>query len=147
MFCLTESAPFTAQEISITGKSEVCGRFQNFIGPLIQVILADLIGRNVLTPGLVDGHADRIDVINIIEKLQSAKGVTLHLWIVFGGNKDSKTVFIVNYGIVPSLMRIASEVPKPCSTQREKSTRCSIRTTGSEQICLASSKSSIIKLA
>ena len=38
MFCLTESAPFTAQEISITGKSEVCGRFQNFIGPLIQVI-------------------------------------------------------------------------------------------------------------
>ena len=97
MLCLTESAPFTAQEISITGKGEVSGRFQNFIGPLIQVILTDVIGRNVLTPGLIDGHADRIDVINIIEKLQSAKGVAFHLWIVFSGNKYSKTVFVVNH--------------------------------------------------
>lgn len=97
MLCLAESAPFTAQEISITGEGEVSGRFQNFIGPLIQVILADLIGRNVLTSGLVDGHADRIDVINIIEKFQSAKSVAFHLWIVFSGNKDSKTVFVVNH--------------------------------------------------
>ena len=40
---------------------------------LIQVILVDFVGRNVLTSGLVDGHADRIDVI---EELQSAKCFT-----------------------------------------------------------------------
>ena len=97
MFCLTESAPFTTQEISITGKGKVCGRLQNFIGPLIQVILADFAGRNVLTSGLVDGHADRIDVIDVIEELQSAKGVALHLRIVLSGYEDSKTVFVVNY--------------------------------------------------
>lgn len=77
MLCLTESAPFTTQEISITGKGKVCGKLQNFIGPLIQVILADFAGRNVLTSGLVDGHADCIDVIDVIEELQSAKGVNL----------------------------------------------------------------------
>ena len=46
MLCLTESAPYTTQEISITGKGKVYGRLQNFIGPLIQVILADFAGRN-----------------------------------------------------------------------------------------------------
>ena len=46
MLCLTESAPFTTQEISITGKGKVYGRLQNFIGPLIQVILSDFAGRN-----------------------------------------------------------------------------------------------------
>lgn len=51
----------------------------------------------LLTSRLVDGHADRIDVINIIEKFQSAKSVAFHLWIVFNGNKDSKTVFVVNH--------------------------------------------------
>ena len=97
MLCLTESAPFTTQEISITGKGKVCGKLQNFIGPLIQVILADFAGRNVLTSGLVDGHADCIDVIDVIEELQSAKGVTLHLRIVFSGYENSKTVLVVNY--------------------------------------------------
>lgn len=47
--------------------------------------------------GLVDGHADRIDVIDVIEELQSAKGVTLHLRIVFSGYENSKTVLVVNY--------------------------------------------------
>ena len=73
MFCLAESAPFTTQEISITGKGEVSGRFQSFVGPLIQVFLTDFIGRNVLTSGLVDGHADRIDVINIIESSRAPR--------------------------------------------------------------------------
>lgn len=81
----------------ITGKGKVYGRLQNFIGPLIQVILADFAGRNVLTSGLVDGHADRIDVIDVIEEFQSAKGVTLHLRIVFSRYKNSKTVLVVNY--------------------------------------------------
>lgn len=49
--------------------------------------------------GLVDGHADRIDVIDVIEELQSAKGVTLHLRIVFSGYENSKTVLVVT---VPS---------------------------------------------
>ncbi len=43
------------------------------------------------------GHADRIDVIDVIEELQSAKGVALHLRIVLSGYEDSKTVFVVNY--------------------------------------------------
>ena len=72
MLCLTESAPFTTQEISITGKGKICGRLQNFISPQIEVILADFIGRNVLASGLVDGHADRIDVIDVIEELLAA---------------------------------------------------------------------------
>jgi hypothetical protein len=94
MLCFTESAPFTTQEVSITGKGKVCGRLQNIIGPLIQVILADLIGRNVLASRLVDGHANRIDVVDVIEEFQCAKGVTLHLRIVLSGYENSKTVFI-----------------------------------------------------
>ena len=97
MLCLTESAPFTTQETSITGKGKVCGRLQNFISPLIQVILADFAGRNVLTSGLIDGHADRIDVVNIIKEFQCAKGVALHLRIVLSGYENSKTVLVVNY--------------------------------------------------
>ena len=61
MLCLAESAPFPTQEVSITGKGEVCGRLHNFIDSLIQFILADFVGRNVLASGMVDGHADRID--------------------------------------------------------------------------------------
>ena len=89
------ACPFGA--ISITGKGEVSGRFQSFVGPLIQVFLTDFIGRNVLTPGLVDGHADRIDVINIIEKLQSAKGVAGKLGILISRNKTTDSIFVVAY--------------------------------------------------
>lgn len=82
---------------SDTGKGKVCGRLQNFISPLIQVILADLVARNVLASGLVDGHADRIDVLDVIKEFQCAKGIALHLRIVFSGYENSKTVFIVNH--------------------------------------------------
>ena len=97
MLCLAESAPFTTQEVPITGKGKVCGRLQNFIGSLIEIIFADLIGGNILASGLIDGHADRIDVVNIVEEFQCAKGVALHLRIVLSGYEDSKTVFVVNY--------------------------------------------------
>ena len=97
MLCFTESAPFTTQEVSVPGKGKVCGRLQNFIGPLIQVILADLVGGNVLTSRLVDGPTNRIDVVDVIEEFQCAKGVALHLRIVLSGYENSKTVFIVNH--------------------------------------------------
>lgn len=58
---------------------------------------ADFIGGNILASGLIDGHADRIDVVNIIEEFQCAKGVALHLRIVLSGYEDSKTMFVVNY--------------------------------------------------
>lgn len=51
----------------------------------------------ILASGLIDGHADRIDVVNIVEEFQCAKGVALHLRIVLSGYEDSKTVFVVNY--------------------------------------------------
>lgn len=59
MFCLTESASVTTQEISITGKGKVCGRLQNFIGPLIEIIFADFIGGNILATsfGIRTGEA------------------------------------------------------------------------------------------
>ena len=97
MFCLTEFATFTTQDVSIGGKGKICGRIQNFIGPLIQVIFADLVGRNVLASELVDDHADHINVVDVIEKLKCAKDVALHLRIVLSGYEDSKTVLVVNY--------------------------------------------------
>ena len=45
---------------------------------------------------LVDGHADLIDVVDVIKEFKSPEGVALHLRILFSGNKNAEAVFEIN---------------------------------------------------
>lgn len=49
-------------------------------------------GGNILTPWLVDGHTDIINVVDIIKELQGSKRVALHLRIVSRIHEDTKAV-------------------------------------------------------
>ena len=76
---LAEAAPFTTQEIPISGEGQFCGGLQYFVCPAVERVFADLERADVLPSRLVDGHGNLIDVVDAIEKLQSAERVTLHL--------------------------------------------------------------------
>lgn len=54
-----------------------------------------LKGGDVLTPGLVDGHTDIINVVDTIEELQGTERVALHLRIIGRIYEDSKTVLVI----------------------------------------------------
>ena len=82
MLGLTEATPFSAEEVAITGEGQLSGRLQDFIGPSVQGLLFQLEGADVLAARLVDGHADPVDVVDVIEQLQRTEGVALHLGIV-----------------------------------------------------------------
>ena len=56
----------------------------------------DIEGADILPSWLVNGHADLIDVIDVIKEFQRTEGVALHLRIFFSGNKNAEAVFEIN---------------------------------------------------
>ena len=96
MLGLTETTPFSAEEVAITGESQLSGRLQDFIGPSVQGFLFQLKGADVLAARLVDGHADVVDVVDVIEQLQRTEGVALHLGIVLRRDQNTKAVLVID---------------------------------------------------
>ena len=97
MLGLAETTPFATEEVSISGKGKICGRLQHFIRPPVQFFLGKLEGGDVLTSRLINGHADVINVVDVIKKLQGSKRVALHLRIIGRIYEDSKTVLVIAY--------------------------------------------------
>lgn len=94
---LAESAPLTAEEVAVTGKGQFSRGLQNLVRPAVQVILGNLKRADVLASGLIDGHADGVDVVDAVEQLQSTEPVTFHLRIFHCGDKYPKPVFVINH--------------------------------------------------
>lgn len=97
MLGLTETTLFAAEEVPVSCKGKICGRLQHFIRPLVQLILGNLKGGDVLTPWLVDGHADVINVVDVIKELQSTERVAFHLRIVSRIYEYTKTMLVIAY--------------------------------------------------
>ena len=96
MFGLAKAAPFAAEEVSVTGKSQFCSGFQNLIGPAVEVVFGHLKGGYILASRLVDGHGHRIDVVDTVEQFQGAQGVTHHLGVVIRLHQNTKPMLIVD---------------------------------------------------
>ena len=56
---LAEAAPFTTQEIPISGEGQFCGGLQYFVCPAVERVFVDLERADVLPSRLVDGHEQR----------------------------------------------------------------------------------------
>ena len=54
-------------------------------------------GGNILSPWLVDGHVDIINVVDAIKELHGSKRIALHLRIIGRIYEDSKTVLVIAY--------------------------------------------------
>jgi len=93
---LAEPAPRATGEFSIAIPRQLRCGLQNLVGPCKQVLLADLPFTDVLPPWLVDGHADRVDVVDIVEQFESTETVAGHLRIAFRRDLDAQTVFQID---------------------------------------------------
>lgn len=106
-FGLAELAPFAAVVFAVSVEGKLCSRGQNLIGPLVEFVLRNGEGADVGASGLVDGHADGVDVVDAVEQLQRTEGVQLHgqqrltsLYAVMKGKKvinskyDEKAIVI-----------------------------------------------------
>ena len=91
-FGLAELAPFAAVVFTVSVKGKLCSRGQNLIGPLVEFVPWNGEGADVGASGLVDGHADGVDVVDVVEQLQRTEGVQLHLRVVVGFDQNASAV-------------------------------------------------------
>ena len=71
----------------------------DFICPLVQTIFGNSKGENILTSRLVNGHADIINVVDVIKEIQGSKHVALHLRIIGRIYEDSSLCQDTDAGI------------------------------------------------
>ena len=81
---------------TLSVKGKLCSRGQNLIGPLVEFVLWNGEGADVRASGLVDGHADGVDVVDAVEQLQRTEGVQLHLRVVVGFDQNASAVLVVH---------------------------------------------------
>ena len=95
-FCLAELAPFAAVVFAVSVEGKLCGRGQNPIGPLVEFLLRNGESADVGASGLVDGHADGVDVVDAVEQLQRTESVQLHLRVVVSLDQNASAVLVVH---------------------------------------------------
>ena len=88
-------APLSAEEISVTGKCQLRGGLQHFFRPPVQIRFGKYERIDVVPARLVDGHADRRDVIEVVEELQCAEGVAHELRILRRADQYAHPVFVI----------------------------------------------------
>ena len=66
------------------------------IGPLVEFLLRNGESADVGASGLVDRHADDVDVIDTVEQLQRTEGIQLHLRIVVSLDQNASAVLVVH---------------------------------------------------
>ena len=93
---LAELAPFATVVFTVSVEGKLGGRGQNLIGPLVEFFLRNGEGADVGASGLVDGHADGVDVVDAVEQLQRTEGIQLHLWVVVGFDQNASAVLVVH---------------------------------------------------
>ena len=89
---LAESAPLTAEEVAVPGKGQLGRGLQDLVRPSVELLLGEGKGADVLASGLIDRHGNRIDVVDVIEQLQSTEAVALHLRVVLRRDQDAKQI-------------------------------------------------------
>ena len=95
--CLAEPAPFAAAEVALTLVCQPCLFGQFSVCPGEQSVLGHLEDADVGLPGLIDGHADGVNVVDAIEDFQGTQGVEHHLGIVVCADFNPGTVFQIHY--------------------------------------------------
>ena len=97
VLCLAEAAPLAAEEVAVTGEGQLGRRLQDFVRPAVEVVFGEREGADVLPSGLVDRHGHRVDVVDVIEQLQSAKAIAFHLGVILRRDQDAKTVLVIDH--------------------------------------------------
>ena len=60
MLRFTKTAPFSAQEVTVTREGQVGGGLENLVGPLEQVAFGDGINADIIPARLVDDHGSEL---------------------------------------------------------------------------------------
>ena len=75
---------------------QLCLIGQVILRPFEKLVLFHDADADIGFPGLVDGHADGIDVVDAVKDLQSAQGIQHHLRIIHGADLHAFAVLIVH---------------------------------------------------
>ena len=94
--CLAEPAPFAAVKIAAALVCQFRLIDQVVLCPFEKLVLFHDADADIGFPGLVDGHADGINVVDAVKDLQSAQGIQHHLRIIHSTDLHAFTVLIVH---------------------------------------------------
>ena len=75
---------------------QLCLIGQVILRPFEQTVLFHDADTDIGFPGLVDGHADGINVVNAVKDLQRTQGIQHHLRIIHGADLHAFAVLIVH---------------------------------------------------
>lgn len=79
----------------------VFGLIEGYVSVFFDALLDEFVLRNgegadVGASGLVDGHADCVDVVDAVEQLQRTEGVQFHLRVVVSLDQNASAVLVVH---------------------------------------------------
>ena len=93
---LAELAPRTGAVFAFAFEGKLCLGFQRLFRPVPKVGNGNNPGADILPAWLVDGHGNRLNVVETIEDAECAEGVQHHLWIFLAIHQHALAVFEVN---------------------------------------------------
>ena len=79
--------------MTLIGQFRFLGEF--CVCPLKQIGFFHFVHADIGLAGLEDGHADGIDVVDVIEDFQGTQGIQHHLGICHGADLDALAMFVI----------------------------------------------------
>ena len=94
---LAEAAPFAGAEFALAFIGQLCFGAHLRLRPVQQLICLHLIGGQIVQPGLYDGHAHMVDVVERVELHQRAQGIEHELTVAIGIYSYAATALEIDY--------------------------------------------------
>ena len=89
---LAEAAPFAGAEFAFALIGQHCFGVHLRLRPAEQLVCLHFVGGQIVEPGLYDGHAYMVDVVELVEFQQRAQSIEHELTVTIGVYSYAATV-------------------------------------------------------